>query len=255
MFINLRSGEEKDCAVEVSPSTTISELKSKYALNRPGRHLLIYNGTSPGLSYLVIFISANYFGHHYSLSVLIVSRYYSLSGRLLRDDETIGGLKMEGGECVNMVVRSEGAQPHGGSVPQIAAGRSRPAELRGIGRGPGDNQMRIRSAMERLSDVELDLLRNISDDLQAASQMEVGDAAAANTTLVSGQRREGDANDLVVGFAIGLLLGFLAVLCLLEGNTPRRMKMGIVFGLLANAYFSVAQRNSHHRAAAEDSDD
>lgn len=48
----------------------------------------------------------------------------------------------------------------------------------------------------------------------------------------------------------GVLLGFVALLCLLEHNTPRRMKSGIVIGMMASMFLNVGRIG----AAADDRD-
>ena len=39
--------------------------------------------------------------------------------------------------------------------------------------------------------------------------------------------------------AAGLLLGFVAIMCLIEANTPRKMKQGLTVGLMANLVLSL----------------
>ena len=45
-----------------------------------------------------------------------------------------------------------------------------------------------------------------------------------------GRAREGDISDFALGAAMGLLLGFVAMMCLLEPTASRRMRAGLFLG-------------------------
>jgi hypothetical protein len=54
-------------------------------------------------------------------------------------------------------------------------------------------------------------------------------AGAPRRGVFSGSR-EGDTGDFCLGLAFGLLLGFVAFMCLLEPTAPRRLKAGLFMG-------------------------
>ena len=123
------------------------------------------------------------------------------AGRILADDATLGSAGVRPGACtVHVAVR-----PAGVPAPQPAAAASAP-------------------------DVEAGGLRE--EDLQAlrvALEAELR-AMAAQPAPFGRRAREGDISDFALGAAVGLLLGFVAMMCLLEPTASRRMRAGLFLG-------------------------
>ena len=55
----------------------------------------------------------------------------------------------------------------------------------------------------------------------------------------------GDAQDLGMGVLVGFLLGFLAMICLVEGSVSQRMRLGICVGVSLQLA-ATAVRIMHH---------
>lgn len=55
-------------------------------------------------------------------------------------------------------------------------------------------------------------------------------AMAAQPAPFGRRAREGDISDFALGAAVGLLLGFVAMMCLLEPTASRRMRAGLFLG-------------------------
>jgi hypothetical protein len=67
--------------------------------------------------------------------------------------------------------------------------------------------------------------------LRVALEAELRAMAAQPGGAPFGRRaREGDISDFALGAAVGLLLGFVAMMCLLEPTASRRMRAGLFLG-------------------------
>ena len=67
--------------------------------------------------------------------------------------------------------------------------------------------------------------------LRVALEAELRAMAAQPGVAPFGRRaREGDVSDFALGAAVGLLLGFVAMMCLLEPTASRRMRAGLFLG-------------------------
>jgi hypothetical protein len=125
---------------------------------------------------------------------------------VLADDASLGSAGVHPGACtVHVAVR-----PPGVSATQAAAPTSADAQ-------PGAG----------LRDEDLVALR-------AALEAELR-AMAAQPAPFGRRARDGDISDFALGCAVGLLLGFAAMMCLLEPTASRRMRAGLFLGAHAAA--------------------
>lgn len=126
----------------------------------------------------------------------------------------MGTLGIVAGHCVHVAVRPASTPPRD-AVPQPgAAGASLDAAEAGV---TDEDLIALRVALEH----ELRLLA-----LQSAA---AGDAGGTRRGIFGGSR-EGDLSDFWLGVAIGLLLGFVGFLCLLEPAAPRKLRAGLFLG-------------------------
>jgi len=62
---------------------------------------------------------------------------------------------------------------------------------------------------------------------------------------VEAERDVGDPGDLLLGLTMGLLLGFMAVICFQHPNASGRMKVGLMLGVFLNLSGFLNVRSRH----------
>ncbi len=144
---------------------------------------------------------------------------------MLAEAETLGALGVEAGHCVHVVVRPPGAPP----PPPPAA--PRPADSAGSD-APTPQEAELSAAFGEpdLHALRLALEAQLQAELRALAAHRGGDAAGAPRRGIFSASRDGDTGDFALGLAFGLLLGFVAFMCLLEPTAPRKMKAGLFLG-------------------------
>ena len=144
---------------------------------------------------------------------------------MLADEASIGSAGINPAACtVHVAVRPPG-------VPAREAGP--PAQQGGGDGGAAGTGLR-----------EEDLLA-----LRIALEAELRALAAqpAGGVGIGRRAREGDISDFALGCAVGLLLGFVAMMCLLEPTASRRMRAGLFLGVCLNISGAFAKFSDNGR--------
>lgn len=134
-----------------------------------------------------------------------------LAGRVLADEATLGSAGIRPEACtLHVAVRPPGVPPREAApppdddaVPDLEQGGLRDEDL-----------LALRVALEA--------------ELRAMAAQPAG-------SLGRGRAREGDISDFALGCAVGLFLGFVAMMCLLEPTATRRMRAGLFLGACARS--------------------
>lgn len=85
----------------------------------------------------------------------------------------------------------------------------------------------------------------IGDRSQASSEDEelgrVGLEGGFELESATVEVRDGDQGDLILGFAFGFLLGPMAGLCLIESSLSRRLRTGMLVGIICEVIFCLSK--------------
>lgn len=204
MRVRVRLPEEKDVEVEVGQDTSVAWLKGQLREREgcaPERHRLIYQG------------------------------------KILRDGENMESLGVCDGHTMHLVGMANQNRSSGGRREAEDEGTS-PRSTRLGWRYPRSLwQLQQRGHMEdhrQLEEIIVELERFSTEEDEEDEDGEEHVMVGTRTTT-----REGENTDLLLGLVVGVMLGFVAGLCLVERGLSQRMKLGILLGLTLNLSFAM----------------
>ena len=123
---------------------------------------------------------------------------------MLADDASLGSAGVRPGACtVHVAVRPPGVPARQAAAPPAA---------------------------DAAPDVEVAGGLRAQDLLALRVALEAELRAMEAQPALGRRAREGDISDFALGCAVGLLLGFVAMMCLLEPTASRRLRAGLVLG-------------------------
>eukprot|EP00963_Diacronema_lutheri_P006791 scaffold598_cov318-Pavlova_lutheri.AAC.29 len=151
-------------------------------------------------------------------------------GKILRDGDTMEELRVCDGHTMHLVGM---ANPNrtGSGRRDTSGEETSPRGTRQGWRHPLNLwQLQQRGGIENHRELE-----EIIIELERFSTEEEEEEQEEARTSV----REGENTDLLLGLVVGVMLGFIAGLCLIERGLSQRMKLGILLGLTLNLSFAM----------------
>jgi hypothetical protein len=180
------------------------------------------------------------------------------SGRMLQNEEQLGAAGVADG-CVlhsHLLPPLEGDEGAGDGAAAGAHGDGEQEHGSGEPRGEvlldGGGGSEYHSALAGYSPAQLELMRQAQ--MQMDLEMQMIQAAGA------GGAREGSNGELLLGFAIGFILGWLSILWLYSPSLSRKQRLGIMLGLTLNLVMLLlngldpAQQQQQQQQAQQSSD-
>ena len=134
------------------------------------------------------------------------------NGRVLGDTESLASCNVTSGACIHVALRTVPAVDM--PAPETAAA------------APGD-ELATAALLAQLT-VLTERARRRARRLEVEAERDVG-----------------DPGDLLLGLTMGLLLGFMAVICFQHPNASGRMKVGLMLGVFLNLSGFLNVRSRH----------
>lgn len=165
-------------------------------------------------------------------------------GRFLEDDVSASSCGISDGHTV-LLVPKPAADARRGHRRSGSTGSSHASH---IGRFTPDMVRFLQAQQRFMAALQSGQAGQRSGDARPLiSDEETGDLAAFEAvdwdSLV--EVREGDNSDLVLGFAFGFLLGPVAGLCLIESALSRKLRAGMLVGIICEVMVAVVKMLTH----------
>jgi hypothetical protein len=140
------------------------------------------------------------------------------NGRVLGDTESLASCGVTSGACIHVALRT---------VPAVDTPAAETAAA-----APGD-ELATAALLAQLT-VLTERARRRARRLEVDAEREASQRAEV-----------GDPGDLMLGLTMGLLLGFMAVICFQHPNASGRMKVGLMLGVFLNLSGFLNVRSRH----------
>ncbi len=139
---------------------------------------------------------------------------------MLGDGDTLAALAVAPGHTIHVAVRPAGLPPRDAAGAANATPSAASASALDAGGVRDEDLLALQMVLEH--------------ELRRMASQPQGGAAGAQGGARRGVfgSREGDLSDFFMGVAVGMLLGFVAFMCLLEPSASRRLKAGLFLGAL-----------------------
>jgi len=172
-------------------------------------------------------------------------------GRVLQSEDKLGELGVDCGHVLHLTVLPENSSPADPIAQTPVQPSFIPPHTRAFLPPPASrNANRITYSHEELMSSQTghryteedqrmlqDLLlwQRVAEDRREFAFTSEPEFSASDTALME---RERESMEILMGLAIGFMLGFLATFCIINNNTSRRLKLGILIGVGTNTFLA-----------------